>query len=101
MHHRLTTELPRLFVSRKPVFEVQSLPLCAVSSGHYAAKHGLKPIARILGQTTAFTLELSLICCLSFAIACPGFADAERAPVEFPIAPSDAIPKALKNAGVR
>jgi acetyl-CoA C-acetyltransferase len=29
-----------------------------------------------------------------------GFADAEREPVEFTIAPADAIPKALKNAGV-
>jgi acetyl-CoA C-acetyltransferase len=42
-----------------------------------AKRAGLKPIARIRG-----------------------FADAERDPVEFAIAPADAIPKALKNAKV-
>jgi acetyl-CoA C-acetyltransferase len=42
-----------------------------------ASALGLKPLARIRG-----------------------YADAERAPVEFTVAPADAIPKALKNAGI-
>jgi len=48
-----------------------------IMSEDKARRAGLKPIARIRG-----------------------FADAERDPVEFTIAPADAIPKALKNAGV-
>lgn len=48
-----------------------------IMSEEKARRAGLRPIARIRG-----------------------FADAERDPVEFPIAPADAIPKALKNAGV-
>jgi len=40
--------------------------------------HSLKPLARI-----------------------SGFADAARAPIEFPIAPAYAVPKALENAGLK
>jgi acetyl-CoA C-acetyltransferase len=46
-------------------------------SGAYARKHNLKPIARIRG-----------------------FADAQKKPVEFTTAPSVAIPRAMKAAGV-
>jgi len=45
-------------------------------SGSMMQKHGLTPIAKVLG-----------------------YADAEKAPVEFTTAPSDAIPKALAAAG--
>jgi len=48
-----------------------------IADGEWARSRGLKPIARILG-----------------------YADAERKPIEFPIAPALAIPKALKNAGI-
>jgi acetyl-CoA C-acetyltransferase len=46
-------------------------------SGKFAREHGLKPLFKIRG-----------------------FGDAARDPVEFTVAPSDAIPRALKNAGV-
>jgi len=49
-----------------------------VMSEEKAQRAGLKPIARILG-----------------------FADAEKAPIEFTTAPSDAIPKAIKAAGLK
>lgn len=48
-----------------------------IASEEYAIKHGLKPIARILG-----------------------FADAAKPSVEFTTAPADAIPKAIRNAGI-
>jgi len=48
-----------------------------LADGQWASEHGFKPIARILG-----------------------YADAERRPIEFPIAPALAIPKAIKNAGI-
>jgi acetyl-CoA C-acetyltransferase len=47
-------------------------------SSQKAKKLGLKPIAKVLG-----------------------FGDAEHAPIEFPTAPAKAIPKALKNAGIK
>ena len=46
-------------------------------SGEKAAALGLKPLAKILG-----------------------FADAATQPIDFPIAPALAVPKALKWAGV-
>jgi len=49
-----------------------------IMSAAKAKQLGVKPIARILG-----------------------FADAEQAPIEFPTAPSKAIPKALANAGIK
>jgi len=49
-----------------------------VSSRTWADSKGLKPIARIVG-----------------------FADAQRKPIEFPIAPALAIPKAIANAGLK
>jgi acetyl-CoA C-acetyltransferase len=49
-----------------------------VSSLEAAEKHGMKPLARIIG-----------------------WADAERAPIEFTIAPALAIPKALARAGIK
>jgi len=48
-----------------------------IASAAWAKDKGLTPLARILG-----------------------FADAEKPPVEFTTAPSLAIPKAIKNAGV-
>jgi len=48
-----------------------------VSSVEFAQSKGVKPLARILA-----------------------YADAQRAPIEFPIAPADAIPLALKRAGL-
>lgn len=50
----------------------------ALSSLESAEKLGLKPLARIIG-----------------------FADAERAPIDFTIAPALAIPKALVRAGIK
>eukprot|EP01101_Sappina_pedata_P010220 TRINITY_DN6386_c1_g1_i1.p1 TRINITY_DN6386_c1_g1~~TRINITY_DN6386_c1_g1_i1.p1 ORF type:complete len:415 (+),score=185.92 TRINITY_DN6386_c1_g1_i1:50-1246(+) len=52
---------------------------CAVLivSKEYALKHGLSPLAYIRG-----------------------FADAEKAPIEFPTAPTDAAPKAIAMAGL-
>lgn len=49
-----------------------------VVSGKYANEYGLKPLFKIRG-----------------------FGDAARDPVEFTIAPSDAIPRALKHAGLQ
>lgn len=49
-----------------------------VVSGKYAKEYGLKPLFKIRG-----------------------FGDAARDPVEFTVAPSDAIPRALKHAGLQ
>ncbi len=46
-------------------------------SGKYAREHNLKPLFKVRG-----------------------FGDAARDPVEFTVAPSDAIPRALKHAGL-
>jgi acetyl-CoA C-acetyltransferase len=67
--------------------------LVLVSAGRARAS-GLKPLARIVGPS------LSLSLCRSDAHEQPGFADAERKPDEFPIAPADAIPKAVASAGL-
>ena len=48
-----------------------------LASGKFAKEHGLKPLFKI-----------------------KGFGDAARDPVEFTIAPADAVPRALKNAGM-
>jgi len=48
-----------------------------IADSEWARKRGLKPLAKILG-----------------------YGDAERDPIEFPVAPAYAIPRALRNAGI-
>lgn len=57
---------------------------------------GVKPLARIRGYVV---MACKLLACLEWRVFA-GYGDAAQAPIDFPTAPSKAVPIALKAAGV-
>lgn len=72
-----------------------------LASGEVVEKEGLKPLAKILGMSPSpWFFFFFFACLIPNLIHWTGFADAACAPIDFPTAPTLAVPLALKNAGV-
>lgn len=71
-----------------------------LASGEVVEKEGLKPLAKILGMFIKMSPFVFFFYLSINMNPEKGFADAACAPIDFPTAPTLAVPLALKNAGV-